>query len=117
MDYTDYTELAGLGCAGAAVAIFLYNGMSGWRIRFSFRTLIIAQLLIGALDALAIHRSRAAAGEPLHRMREFWAALLLYGAFMWSVIRDKTLPASRGKGTGWSRFRRTRIPQGTLRER
>lgn len=83
--------------------------------RFSLRTLLILQLWIGALAALVIRYYRGPSCQL--PVRELVVAAALWVPLMWSIIRDKSLPTSHGKGTGWRRFRRRNIPAGTLRER
>ena len=97
-----------------AVAVYFLREAS-LKKRFSLRTLLILQLWLGALAASVIRLYR----EPACALpvRELVVAAVLWAPLMWSIIRDKSLPTSHGKGTGWRRFRRRNIPAGTLRER
>jgi len=159
--------------SGDVVAMLLFVGVplalvlglvTRWRISFSWRTLIIGQLFIGAVVAMCLNvrhdpyqRFRqigvdpsklpwgdtrridprdAIGSEPdiwltppyaeqkgaawgLFEWRETWVALALYGALMWSILSDRrrVLGARwRTRGDSWSRFRRGKLPKGSLPE-
>ena len=149
---------------GAAVVVLMVLGAAAAyvlvrpgvvRVRYSWRTLILAQLLIMSLLALGLQvrydpyaqaRFAGVDGEDLPTRRrpkapyfippnrgayreevpgspwrilawpQVWAALGFHVALVLSIAKDRGLPRPRRKGSAWSRHRRSRIPEGTLRE-
>ncbi len=95
---------------GAMILLFLVYEVF-LRRRRSWRTIIIIQILLGAVVGVAVKGGGAITVKTVLTLALLWVAAVL------SVAWDGNMRTGNSKGTGWRRFRRRNIPKGSLHER